>query len=230
MDSVEQGGEWKGWNVIRVLLADDHALVRAGLRALLEGMAEVEVVAEAEDGLETLRLIEELKPDLALVDISMPGLDGIEVVAKMARERRKTRAIILSMHVDDDYIRRALAAGAAGYLVKNSDREELELAVRAAARGETWLTPAVSKRIGAAYARGDGPAAPGPFEILTPRQRQVLQLIAEGLSNKQIAQRLQLSVKTIDSHRTELMQRLDIHGIAGLVRYAIRVGLVQSDG
>jgi DNA-binding NarL/FixJ family response regulator len=214
--------------MIRILLADDHALVRAGLRAILQEIPEVEVVADVSDGRAALRSIEELKPDLALLDISMPGLNGLEVAAKMGRDRRRTRVIILSMHVDDEYIRRALAAGAAGYLLKNSDRSELEMAVRAAARGDTWLTPEVSKRIAAAYARGEGPQARTPAELLTPRQREVLQLIAEGLSTKEIAQRLDLSVKTVESHRSELMQRLDIHGVAGLVRYAIRVGIVKS--
>jgi DNA-binding NarL/FixJ family response regulator len=214
--------------VIRLLLADDHALVRAGLRAILEEMPDVEVVAEVADGHEALRSIEELKPDLAILDISMPSLNGLEVVARVGRDHRRTRCIILSMHVDDEYIRRALAAGAAGYLLKSSDRGELETAVRAAARGETWLAPEVSKRIAAAYARGEGPQTQGPVERLTPRQREVLQLIAEGLSTKEIAQRLDLSVKTVESHRAELMQRLDIHGVAGLVRYAIRVGIVRS--
>lgn len=218
--------------MIRILLADDHALVRAGLRALLEEMPEVEVVAEVADGREALRLIEELKPDLALLDISMPGLNGLEVAARVGRDHPRTRSVILSMHIDDEYIRRALAAGAAGYLLKNSDRGELEMAVRAAARGEIWLAPEVSKRIAAAYARGEGPHSQveGSYELLTPRQREVLQLIAEGLSTKEIAQRLDLSVKTVESHRTELMQRLDIHGVAGLVRYAIRVGIVRSGG
>jgi DNA-binding NarL/FixJ family response regulator len=214
--------------MIRILLADDHALVRAGLRAILEEIPDVEVVADVSDGRAALRQIEELKPDLALLDISMPGLNGLEVAAKVGRDRRRTRVIILSMHVDDEYIQRALSAGAAGYLLKNSDRRELEMAVRAAARGETWLTPEVAKRIAAAYARGEGPQERTPAELLTPRQREVLQLIAEGLSTKEIAQRLELSVKTIESHRSELMQRLDIHGVAGLVRYAIRVGIVKS--
>lgn len=203
-------------------------MVRAGLRAILEGLPEFEVVGEASDGHEALRSIEELKPDLALLDISMPSLNGLEVVARVGREFPRTRCIILSMHVNDEYIRRALAAGAAGYLLKSSNREALEAAVRAVARGETWLAAEVSTRIAAAYVRGEGPQAPSSVEALTPRQREVLQLIAEGLSTKEIANQLGLSVKTIDSHRAELMQRLDIHGVAGLVRYAIRVGIVRS--
>ncbi len=214
---------------LRTLLADDHSLVRAGLRSLLEEMAGVEVVGEAADGHEALRLIGELMPDVAFLDISMPGLNGLEVAARVAREHLRTRVIILSMHIDDEYVRRALLTGAAGYLLKNSDRSELEMALRAVARGETWLAPEVSSRVVAAYARGDEPAGSGPFELLTGRQREVLQFIAEGLSTKEIAHRLNLSVKTIETHRTELMERLDIHGVAGLVRYAIRVGIVHTE-
>ena len=214
---------------LRTLLADDHSLVRAGLRSLLEEMAGVEVVGEAADGHEALRLIGELTPDVAFLDISMPGLNGLEVAARAAREHLRTRVIILSMHIDDEYVRRALLTGAAGYLLKNSDRSELEMALRAVARGETWLAPEVSSRVVAAYARGDEPAGSGPFELLTGRQREVLQFIAEGLSTKEIAHRLNLSVKTIETHRTELMERLDIHGVAGLVRYAIRVGIVHTE-
>jgi DNA-binding NarL/FixJ family response regulator len=214
---------------LRTLLADDHSLVRAGLRSLLEEMAGVEVVAEAADGHEALRLIGELTPDVAFLDISMPGLNGLEVAARAAHEHLRTRVIILSMHIDDEYVRRALVTGAAGYLLKNSDRSELEMALRAVARGESWLAPEVSSRIVAAYARGEESAGPGPFELLTRRQREVLQLIAEGLSTKEIAHRLELSVKTIETHRAELMERLDIRGVAGLVRYAIRVGIVPNE-
>jgi DNA-binding NarL/FixJ family response regulator len=214
---------------LRTLLADDHSLVRAGLRSLLEEMADVEVVGEAADGLEALRLIGELKPDVAFFDISMPGMNGLEAAARAASEHPRTRVIILSMHVDDEYVRRALVAGAAGYLLKNSDRSELEMALRAVARGESWLAPEVSSRVVAAYTRGDKPAASGTLELLTRRQREVLQLIAEGLSTKEIASRLDLSVKTVETHRAELMERLDIHGVAGLVRYAIRVGIVRPE-
>lgn len=213
---------------IRTLLADDHGLMRAGLRSLLEQMEGVEVAGEAADGHEALRLISELKPDVAFLDISMPGLNGLEVAARVSRENTRTRVIILSMHVDDEYVRRALLAGAAGYLLKNSDPSELEMALRAVARGESWLAPEVSSRV-LAYARGDKSGASEPLELLTPRQREVLQLIAEGLSSKEIAQRLNLGVKTVETHRTELMERLDIHGVAGLVRYAIRVGIVHPE-
>jgi len=213
---------------LRVLLADDHALVRAGMRALLGELPGIEVVAETGDGREALRLVREHKPDIALLDISMPGLNGLEVVARIAQEHPTTRVIMVSMHGDDESVRRALVAGAAGYLLKNSDRHELELALRAVARGDTWLSPSLTKRVVAAYTQG-APSAAGPFAVLTPRQREVLQLVAEGHSNKEIAGRLNVALKTVEAHRTELMERLGIHGVASLVRYAIQVGLVRPE-
>jgi len=213
---------------MRILLADDHALVRAGLRALLAELPDVEVVAEAGDGHEAIGLIREKKPDVALVDVTMPKLNGIEVAARVKKEMPETRVVIVSMHADDAYVHRALVAGAAGYLLKTADRAELEMALRAIGRGERWLSPAVSKKVVAGYT-GGGPPRDEPFERLTPRQRKVLQLIAEGLSTKEIAARLDVSVKTVDTHRTELMERLGIHGVAGLVRYAIRVGIVHPE-
>jgi DNA-binding NarL/FixJ family response regulator len=214
---------------LRVLLADDHGLVRAGMRALIAEIDGVDVVAEAADGQEALRLIRETRPDVALVDISMPVMNGIEVATRAGKEHPGTRIVIVTMHADEEFVRRALLAGAAGYLLKQADRAEFEMALRALARGDTWLSAAVSKKVVAGYAQGGKPAAAEPFEILTPRQREVLQLIAEGLSTKEIAARLDVSVKTVETHRTELMERLGIHGVAGLVRYAIRVGLVRPE-
>ena len=211
-------------SALRVLLADDHALVRAGMRALLAELPGIEVVAETGDGREALRLVRERKPDIALLDSSMPELNGLEVVGRIARDHPNTRAIILSMHGDDESVRRALVAGAAGYLLKNSDRRELELALRAVARGDTWLSPSLTKRVVATYTQGASPDA-----VLTPRQREVLQLVAEGHSNKEIASRLNVALKTVETHRTELMERLGIHGVASLVRYAIQVGLVRPE-
>lgn len=216
-------------SALRLVLVDDHALVRAGLRALLGEMNGVSVVAEASDGREALQLIAEHKPDIALLDISLPGLNGLEVAARVAKDHPATRVIILSMHGDDESVRRALTAGAAGYLLKNSDRSELELALRTVARGDAWLSPAVTKKVVMAFAEGARTPAQEAFEVLTPRQREVLQLIAEGHSSKEIAGRLNLSPKTVETHRTELMARLGIHGVAGLVRYAIQIGLVQPD-
>jgi DNA-binding NarL/FixJ family response regulator len=213
---------------LRILLADDHALVRAGLRALLDDLPGVEIVAETGDGREALRLVRERKPDIALIDVSMPGLNGLDVAARITHDHPAVRVIIVSMHGDDETVRRALKAGAAGYMLKNSDRAELEMALRAVARGDTWLSPALTKRVVAALTQDPRPAE-GPFEALTPRQREVLQLVAEGHSNKEIAQRLNVALKTVETHRTELMERLGIHGVAGLVRYAIQVGLVPPE-
>jgi DNA-binding NarL/FixJ family response regulator len=215
-------------SALRVLLADDHNLVRAGMRALLRELPGVEVVAETGDGREALRLVREHRPDIALIDISMPGLNGLEAAARIAHDHPATRVIIVSMHGDDESVRRALVAGAAGYLLKNSDRAELELALRAVTRGDTWLSPSLTKRVVAAYTQGASPDD-GPLTVLTPRQREVLQLVAEGYSNKEIASRLNVTPKTVETHRTELMERLGIRGVASLVRYAIQVGLVRSD-
>lgn len=216
---------------LRLLLADDHALVRAGMRALLSELPGVEVVAETGDGREALRLVREKKPDIALIDISMPELNGLEVASRIVQEHPNTRVIIVSMHGDDESVRRALVAGASGYLLKNSDRSELELALRAVARGDKWLTPSLMKRVVAAYTQGAAAPATGDgrFAVLTPRQREVLQLVAEGHSNKEIASRLNVALKTVETHRTELMDRLGIHGVASLVRYAIQVGLVRPE-
>ena len=213
-------------SALRLVLADDHTLVRAGMRALVSELPGVEVVGETGDGREALRLVRERKPDIALIDISMPGLNGLEVAARIRQDYPATSVIIVSMHGDDESVRRALVAGAAGYMLKNSDKSELELALRTVARGDTWLSPALTKRVVKAFTQG-GPVSPaGPLQVLTPRQREVLQLVAEGHSNKEIATRLNVALKTVETHRTELMERLGIHGVAGLVRYAIQVGLV----
>ena len=213
---------------IRVLLADDHALVRAGFRALLHSLGDVEIVAEAGDGDDALRLIEAHQPDVVLLDIAMPGLNGLEVAARVAQRFPSVRVMMLSMYANEEYVLQALRAGAAGYLLKDADSSELELAVRAVARGDTYLSPPVSKSVIEDYVRRVS-SQPGSFDRLTPRQREVLQLIAKGHSTKEIAQMLNISVKTAETHRTQLMQQLDIHDIAGLVRYAIRVGLVLTD-
>ena len=211
---------------IRVLLADDHALIRAGVRSLLASLEGIVVVAEAADGIEALDRIAALQPDVALIDIAMPGLDGLEVAARVTRDQPRTRVIILSMHLDEEYVRQAMQVGATGYLLKDLGTSELELAIRAVARGETYLSPAVSTQVLAGYLRYCGGEA-GPAGPLTPRQREVLGLIAEGLTTKAIARRLGIAVKTAETHRTELMDRLDIHDIAGLVRYAMRFGMVK---
>jgi DNA-binding NarL/FixJ family response regulator len=213
---------------IRVLLADDHALVRAGIRALLEHLSGIEVVAEAADGLEALALTKAHLPDLVLMDISMSGLNGLEAAARIAKQHPEVRVLMLSAHANDDYVKQALRAGAAGYLLKQASISELDLAIQAVARGETYLSPAVSKHVIADYIRRVG-VEKSPLELLTSRQREILQLVAEGRSTKEIARILHISAKTVETHRTQLMQRLDIHDIAGLVRYAIRAGMLSND-
>lgn len=212
----------------RVLLADDHTLVRAGLRKLLESMPEVTVVGEADDGLALLALAAQLQPDLVLMDIAMAGLNGLEATARLLKAQPGIRVLILSMHQNEEYVRQALRNGAMAYLLKDAAPVELELAIQAVQRGETYLSPAVSRGVVSDYVqrlRGDA----APADTLTPRQREVLQLVAEGHSTKEIARRLDLSVKTVDTHRSQLMKQLDIHEVAGLVRYAVRSGLISSD-
>jgi DNA-binding NarL/FixJ family response regulator len=213
---------------IRVLVADDHTLVRAGIVGLLDRLEGVEVVGEASDGQEALRLAERLRPDLALIDISMPELNGLEVATRLAGVSPKLRIVMLSMHTSEEYVLRALRAGAAGYLLKGSAVAELEVAVRAVARGDTYLSPAVSKHVVDDYVRRTG-GSPDPIDALTPRQREILQLVAEGLTSKEIAQRLTISYRTVETHRSHLMERLGVRDMAGLVRFAVRAGLVAPE-
>jgi DNA-binding NarL/FixJ family response regulator len=215
-------------DLIRVLIADDHTLVRAGIRVLLEALEGVEVVAEAGDGREARRLVEEYRPDLLITDIAMPYLTGLDLADLVNRELQPTRVIILSMHASEEYAGRALQAGAAGYLLKDSGLAELEIAVRAVARGETYLSPSVSKHVIEAYLKRTSGVS-SELSHLTPRQREVLRLIAEGKTTKAIARELGVGVKTAETHRAHLMDRLNIHDLAGLVRYAMRIGLVQAD-
>jgi DNA-binding NarL/FixJ family response regulator len=213
---------------IRVLLADDHTLVRAGIRGLLEGLEGVEVVGEAGDGPEAMSKADELRPDIVLLDVGMPGLNGLEVAGRIAALDAGIRVVILSMHTSEEYVLRALRAGCAGYLVKGSAVSELEIAVRAVVRGETYLSPVVSKRVVDDYVNRTGGAA-DPLDALTPRQREILQLVAEGNTSKDIARLLGLAFKTVETHRGQIMERLGVHDVAGLVRFAVRVGLVTPD-
>ena len=210
----------------RVLVADDHALVRVGIRSLLSTIAGFDVVGEAATGHEALELAGTLRPHVVLMDIAMPGLNGLDATARIVERHPETRVIILSMHASEEYALQALRAGAAGYLLKDADLLELERAIVAAARGETYLSPAISKHVVADYKRRVA-EQPEPIDRLTPRQREVLRLIAEGLSTKEIAFKLSLSVKTVETHRAQLMERLEIRDVAGLVRFAIRSGLVD---
>lgn len=213
---------------IRTILADDHLLVRAGLRKLLESLPDMEVLGEADNGLQLLELALAHTPDLVLTDISMPGLNGLEATARLSKVLPSVRILILSMHLNEDYIRQALVNGAAGYILKDSAPRDFDVAIRTVMRGETYLGPEVSKGVMTDYVqrlRSEATEA----EVLTSRQREVLQLIAQGSSTKDIARRLDLSVKTVDTHRTQLMRALDIHDVAGLVRYAIRTGIISAD-
>jgi DNA-binding NarL/FixJ family response regulator len=213
---------------IRVLLADDHDLFRAGIHALTRGLEGIEVVAEAGDGREALRLARIHRPDVILMDIMMPELNGLDATARLAAASPGTRTIILSMNAHEEYVLQALRAGAAGYLVKNISPSELELAIRTVARGGTYLTPAISGHVITAYLEHAGGEV-NSLGRLTSRQREVLQLIAEGSTTKAIARKLGLSAKTVEMHRTQLMDALDIHEIAGLVRYAIRMGVIGPE-
>lgn len=213
---------------IRVLLVDDHQLVRTGMRFLLNEVPGMIVIGDTGDGRSALESIAALQPNIVLMDISMPELNGLEATTRIAKEFPLSRVIILSMHANEEYVLQALRAGAAGYLVKNAAPEELELAIRAVARGETYLSPAISRHVVEELLGGAKNNA-SPVDVLTPRQREILQLVAEGKTTKQIAVTLGVSIKTIESHRTQLMDRLDIHELAGLVRFAIRHGLTNGE-
>jgi DNA-binding NarL/FixJ family response regulator len=213
---------------IRLLIADDHTLVRAGIRALIEKLPEVQVVAEASDGRDALQLVRKHRPDVVLMDIAMPGLNGLEATRYIAKEFPEIPVLVLSMYASEEYVWQALRAGAAGYLLKGAELAELALAIKAVTCGETYLSPPISKHIIKDYVQRVG-GKETMVERLTPRQREILQLIAEGVTTKEIANTLHISVKTVETHRAQLMERLGIHDIAGLVRYAIKLGLVQPN-
>ena len=215
-------------SAIRILLADDHTLVRAGVRALLESLPEVKVVAEAADGHEALAFAKAHEPHVVLIDVAMSGLNGLETTARLVKDFPDVRVIVLSMHANEEYIWQALRAGASGYLLKSASTAELETALQAVGRGETYLDPAIARRVIAGYLSGAAQKK-SSIEQLSPRQREILQLIAEGRSTKEIAFLLNLSAKTVETHRAQVMERLDIHDVPGLVRYAIRQGLVSAE-
>lgn len=216
--------------LIKILIAEDHALVRAGFCALLKNLEGIQVVAEAGDGHQALQLIEIHRPDVVLLDIAMPGLNGLEAASRINKKHPDLRVIILSMHANEEYVLQALRSGAKGYLLKDAGTAELELAIKAVTRGDTYLSPAVSRHVVDDYVRRvEGDRDMSPLEKLTPRQREILQMIAEGKTTKEIARQLDLSIKTVETHRTQLMERLDLHDVAGLVRFAIRRGLVAAE-
>jgi len=212
---------------IRVLIADDHALVRAGIRALVEKIDDVVVVGEAGTGSEALELVRQLRPNLMLLDITMPDGGGFEVLDQVTKKHPDIRVIVLTVHEAGEYAIRALREGAAGFLPKSAASTELEQAIQTVVRGETYISPETSRKTLLEYGRGA--TKRDLLATLSPRQREVLRLIAEGMTTKQIAQALEISVKTVETHRAQLMERLGIHDVAGLVRYAIIVGLIEVE-
>lgn len=211
---------------VRILVVDDHRLFREGLKSLLATIPGVQVVGEACDGESALAAIPTLKPRVLLTDISMPGIDGIELVRRTREQCPDVLPIVLSMHNAGHFVHRAMQAGALGYLVKDCAVDELGIAIRAVCAGHHFLSPEVSAGL---FSAGSPGRASACLDALTPRQQQVLQMVAEGLPTKAIALRLDLSVKTVDTHRAQIMQRLGIHDLPGLVRFAIHTGLVRAD-
>jgi two-component system response regulator NreC len=223
---------------IRVLLADDHDILRDGLRALLGMAGDIEVVGEARTGRETIIEAERLQPDVVLMDITMPELDGIEACRRLRQQFPEMRVLFLTMHEAEEYFFRALRAGGSGYIVKRTVAADLMAAIRAVARGDSFLSPSVAHTLVSEYTgraarsaqQSDAGSAPeSSYQSLTSREREVLQLVAEGYSNQEIADQLQLSIKTVQSHRAAVMQKLSLKDITHLVRYAVRHGLINPE-
>jgi two-component system response regulator NreC len=214
---------------IRVLLAEDHTIVRKGLCALMADEPDIEVLAEAEDGREAVRLTEELHPDVVLMDLSMPGLNGLEATRQIKRRMPEVKVLVLTRHADKEYVLQILRAGASGYVVKRAAPGELVAAIRAVYQGESFLSPSISRTVIEGYVRQEGVKAKDRYEQLTDREREVLQLIAEGHSSRGIAERLYISEKTVRTHRANLMDKLDLHSAAELTQYAIRRGVIRLD-
>jgi two-component system, NarL family, response regulator NreC len=213
---------------LRILLADDHTVVRQGLRKILEARPQWEVVAEAADGREAVRQAEEVKPDVAIVDVAMPLLNGIEAVRQIARKVSGTRVLVLSMHNDEAYVTQMLRAGAAGYLLKDSADVDLLQAVEAVASGKSFFSPAIARVIADDYVRQlEDRGVSDRYELLSGREREIFQLIAEGKTNKEIAALLFLSPSTVDTHRSRIMEKLDVHSAAEIVLYAVRKGVIR---
>ena len=213
---------------IRVLLADDHQLMRSGIRLMLEREADLSVVGEASDGREAVALAKSLRPDVVVMDIGMANLNGIEAAQQMTGDRPEIAVVMLSMHSDESYVLRALKAGARGYLLKDSAEADLIKAVHAVAGGKSFFSPAVSKVLLDEYVRKlRRSGTEDAYDLLTPREREVLQLIAEGKSNKDIANLLNLSVYTVESHRANLMEKLNVRGLPELILYAVRKGIIS---
>ncbi|MBM4465406.1 MAG: response regulator transcription factor [Chloroflexi bacterium] len=212
---------------IRVLLAEDHTIVRKGLRSLLEGEAGIEVIGEAEDGREAIQMTQRLLPDVVLMDISMPALNGLEATRQIKKLFPGVKVLILTMHADEEYVFQILRAGASGYVVKKAAPAELVLAIQAVRQGNSFLSPSISRQVIEEYIQKAEAMVENSYERLTDREREVLQLIAEGHTSREIAELLHISQKTVRAHRASLMDKLDIHGTAELTRYAIRKGVVH---
>jgi DNA-binding NarL/FixJ family response regulator len=213
--------------IVRILIADDHKIILDGLRSLLEKNDAFKVIGQAADGLSAVRLAGELSPDLVIMDISLPGLNGIDATRRILETNPRMKIIALSMHKDGRYIAEALKIGAMGYLLKESAFEELIAAIRAVMKGQCYLSASITDLVIKDYIRHLEKTDSGIFTVLTPREREVLQSLSEGLSTKKIAARLEVSVKTVETHRAQIMAKLDIHSIAELTKYAIREGLTS---
>jgi len=212
---------------IRVLLVDDHTLFREGIRALLESQPDIKIISEAEDGHTAVKMALDLDPDLVLMDITMPLLNGLDCAQKIKRKKPEIQILILTMHENEEYIRNALAFGASGYILKDASAEELISAVRSVHRGELVLSPAITSLVVLNYLRWGDSYNQDSTEFLSPREREVLQLIAEGHTNKQIAEILCISIKTVQAHRTNLMSKLDLHDKGELIKYAIQKKIIE---
>ncbi len=217
---------------IKVVLADDHTVVRQGIRALLLAEKDIEIVGEAENGREALQLVKTLLPDVTVMDIAMPVLNGLEATRQITRAVPSTKVLILSSYSDDEYVQQLMEAGAAGYLVKQTAAHELLKAIREAQKGNAFFSPAIAKRLRdqCREAFSTGQPAKKRTDYLTTREAEVLQLIAEGRANKQIAAELCISIKTVEKHRQQVMNKLGIHDVAGLTRHAIAKGIIESGG
>jgi two-component system, NarL family, response regulator NreC len=213
---------------IRIVLADDHKLMRSGLRVLLEQQPDLTVAGEASDGRDAVALVASQRPDVLVMDIGMPSLNGIAAAAQITHSHPEVSIVMLSMHSDESYVLRALKAGAKGYLLKDSAEADLIRAVHAVAEGKSFFSPAVSKVLLDDYVRKlKRSGTEDPYDLLTPREREILQLVAEGKSNKEIAQLLNLSVYTVETHRSNIMEKLNLHGVPELILYAVRKGIIS---
>jgi len=214
---------------IRILLADDHAILRDGIRALLSDEADLQVVGEAENGRQALEQARALRPDIVIMDIGMPLLSGLEATKHIRRDVPESRVLILTMHQNDEYLAQVLAAGASGYVLKDTAGRELVLAIRQVARGEPFFSPLMTRTLTSLYLSSlEAERTHDPYDDLTIREREILQLVAEGFTNRQIAEMLKLSIKTVKTHRLHLMQKLDLHDRTELVKYAFQKGIITA--